>query len=51
METYFTIKHIPLKAFDGFMLMKIVPRYFNEIKQYKSLNYLAMREKLDKIIN
>ena len=28
------------------MLMKIVPRQLNEIKQYQSLNYLAFREKL-----
>ena len=28
------------------MLMKIVPRHLNEIKQYKSVEYLGVREKL-----
>ena len=28
------------------MLIKIVPRHLNEIKQYQSLDYLAFREKL-----
>ena len=28
------------------MLMKIVPRHLNEIKQYQSLDYLSFREKL-----
>ena len=35
METYFTIGQVPLESFVGFMLMKIVPRYLNEIKQYQ----------------
>ena len=45
METYFTIKQVSLKAFVGFMLMKILPRHLNEIKQYQLLDYLAFREK------
>ena len=28
------------------MLMKIVPRHLNKIKQYQSLDFLAFREKL-----
>ena len=46
MQTYFTIKQVPRKAFVGFMLMKIVFRHLNEIKQYQSLDYLWFREKL-----
>ena len=46
METYFTIGQVPPEEFVGFMLMKIVPRDLNEIKQYQSLDYLAFREKL-----
>ena len=46
METSFTIGQVPPEAFVGFMLMKIVPRHLNEIKQYQSLNYLAFREKI-----
>ena len=46
METYFTIGQVPLKAFVKFMLMKIVPRHLNVIKQYQSLDYLGFREKL-----
>ena len=47
METYFKIGQVPpSEAFVGFMLMKIIPRHLNEIKQYQSLNYLAFREKL-----
>ena len=46
METYFTVGQIPPKAFVGFMLMKIVPKYYNEIKEYQNLDYLAFREKL-----
>ena len=46
METYFTIGKVPPEAYVGFMLMKIVPRHLNEIKQYHSLDYLAFREKL-----
>ena len=45
METYFTIKQVSLKAFVGFMLMKILPRHLNENKQYQLLDYLAFREK------
>ena len=46
METYFTIGQVPPEDFVGFMLMKIVPRHLNEIKQYQSLGYLELREKL-----
>ena len=47
METYFTIGHVLApESFVGFMLMKILPRHINEIKQYQLLNYLAFREKL-----
>ena len=51
METYFTIGQVlpPPEAFVGFMLMKIVFRHLNEIKQYQSLEYLAFREKLVKV--
>ena len=45
-ETYFTIGQVPSEAFVGFMLMKVVPRHLNEIKQYHSLDYLGFREKL-----
>ena len=45
-ETYFTIGQVPPEAYVGFMLMKIVPRHLNEIKQYHSLDYLSFREKL-----
>ena len=46
METYFTIGQVFFEAFVGFMLMKIVPKHFNKIKQSQSLNYLEFREKL-----
>ena len=46
METYFTIGQVPPEAFVGFMLMKIVPRHLNELKQYQSLDYLGFRKKL-----
>ena len=46
MKTYFTIGQIPPESFVGFMMTKIVPRHLNEIKQYRSLNYLPFREKL-----
>ena len=31
------------------MLMKIVLKHFNKIKEYKNLDYLAFREKLLKV--
>ena len=46
METYFTVGQIPPEAFVGYMLMKIVPRHLDEVKEYKNLDYLAFREKL-----
>ena len=46
METYYTIGQGPPDTFVGFMLMKLVPRHLNEIKQYQSLDYLGFREKL-----
>ncbi len=46
METYFTVGQVPPEAFVGFMLMKIVPKHLNEIKEYQNLDYLAFREKL-----
>ena len=46
METYFTVGQVPHEAFVGFMLMKIVPKHLNEIKEYQNLDYLAFREKL-----
>ena len=46
METYFTIGQIPPESFVGFIMTKIVPRHLNEIKQYRSLDYLPFREKL-----
>ena len=49
METYFTIGQFSPEAFVGFMLMKIVPRHLNEIKQYQSLNYLGFRENFVKV--
>ena len=41
METLFTVGQIPPEAFEGFMLMKIVPTHLNEIKEYQNLAYLA----------
>ena len=35
METYFTFGQVLPEAFVGFMLMKIVLRHLNEIKQYQ----------------
>ena len=46
METYFTVGQVKPKALVGFLLMKIVPKHLNEIKEYKNLDYLAFREKL-----
>ena len=46
METYFKIGQVSPEAYVGFMLMKIVPRHFNKIMQYHSLDYLSFREKL-----
>ena len=46
MYTYFTIGQVPPEAFVGFMLMKIVSRHLNVIKQYQFLDYIALREKL-----
>ena len=46
METYFTIGQVHPEAYVGFMLMKIVPKHLNEIKQYQSLDFLPFREKL-----
>ena len=46
MENYFTIGQVPPEAFVGFMLMKIVPKHLNEIKEYQNLDYLWFREKL-----
>ena len=46
METYFTVGQIPPEAFVGFMLMKIVPKHLDEIKEYRTLDYLSFREKL-----
>ena len=46
METYFSIGQVPPEAFVGFMMMKIVPKHLNEIKQYKDMDYLPFREKL-----
>ncbi len=46
METYFTVSQVPPEAFVKFMLMKIVPKHLNEIKEYQNLDYLAFREKL-----
>ena len=46
METYFMVGQVPPEAYVGFMLMKIVPRHLNEIKQYKDMDYLPFREKL-----
>ena len=33
------------------MLMKIVPKHLNEIKEYKILDYLALREKLFEVFD
>ena len=46
METYFTVGQVPPEAFVGFMLMKIVQKHLNEIKEYQNLDYLAFRENL-----
>ena len=46
METYFTVGQVPPEAFVGFMLMKIVPKHLNEIKEYQNLDYLAFCNKL-----
>ena len=46
METYFTVGQVPPEAFVGLMLIKIVPKHLNEIKEYQNLDYLAFREKL-----
>ena len=45
-ETYFTIGNIPPESFVGFIYTKIAPQHLNEIKQYRSLDYLPFREKL-----
>ena len=45
-ETYFTIGQVRPEAFVGFMMINIVFRHLNEIKQYQSLNYLGFRKKL-----
>ena len=45
MENYFTIGQVPPDAFVSVMLMKIVPKHLNEIKQYQSLGYFEFREK------
>ena len=34
METYFTVGQVPPEAFVGFMLIKIIPKHLNEIKDY-----------------
>ena len=44
MESYFTVGQVPPEAFVGFMLMMIVPKHLNKIKEY--LDNLAFREKL-----
>ena len=46
METYFTVGQVPPKALVVFMLMKIVPKHLNEIKEYENLDYLAFRNQL-----
>ena len=46
METYFTVGQVPPEAFVGFMMMKIVPKHLNEIKEFQNLDYLMFREKL-----
>ena len=46
METYFSVGQIPPEAFVGYMLMKIVPKHLDEVKEFKTLDYLAFREKL-----
>ena len=48
-KTYFTIGQIPPESFVNFMTTKIVPRHLNEIKQYRSLDYLPFREKLGEV--
>ena len=40
-ETYFTVGQVSPEAFVGFMLMKIVPKHLNKIKEYQNLDYLA----------
>ena len=45
-ETYYTVGEVPPEAFVGFMLMKIIHKDLNEIKEYQNLDYLAFREKL-----
>ena len=46
MESYFTVGQVSPEAFVGFMMMKIVTKHLNEIKEYQNLNYLEFREKL-----
>ena len=46
METYFTVGQVPLEAFVGFMLIIIVPKHINKIKEYQNFDNLAYREKL-----
>ena len=46
METYFTIGQAPQKAFVRLLIMEIVPRQLNEIKQYQSIDYLSFMEKI-----
>ena len=46
MEDYFTISQVPPNAFIGFMLMKIVPKHINKVKQCQSLRYFEVCEKL-----
>ena len=46
MENYYTIGQVPSDAFVNCMLIKIVPRHLNKVKQYQSIGYLEFREKL-----
>ena len=46
METYFTVGQVTPEAFVSFMLMEIVPKHLNEIKEYQNLDYLAFLKKL-----
>ena len=50
METYFIVGQVPPEAFMGFMLMTIVPKHLNEIKEFQNFDYLAFREQLLEVL-
>lgn len=43
-QTYFMIGQLTPEEFVGLMMIKIVPSYLSEIKQYQSVDYFEFRE-------